>query len=77
MLTNCIKSDIIIYEIKCKLPKLKEIVMKLIEKVKSFFKDMSSAKKHEIWENVRMVLILLCFAAPFIFLIVMCLSYFV
>lgn len=51
--------------------------MKLVEKVKSFFKDMTPAKKRDIWENVRMVLILMCLAAPLVFLIVMCLSYFV
>lgn len=38
---------------------------------------MSPAQKKEIWENVRMVLILMCMAAPFIFLVIMCLSYFV
>ena len=38
---------------------------------------MTPAQKKEIWENVRMVLILVCMAAPFIFLVIMCLSYFV
>lgn len=38
---------------------------------------MTPAQKKEIWENVRMVLILAAMAAPFIFLVIMCLSYFV
>ena len=38
---------------------------------------LTPAQKKEIWENVRMILILTCMAAPFIFLIVMCLRYFI
>ncbi|MBQ0125851.1 MAG: hypothetical protein KBS59_05960 [Clostridiales bacterium] len=41
------------------------------------WKDITPAEKKNAWENIRMILILLCLAAPFIFLVVMCLSYFV
>ena len=47
--------------------------MKLSEKMK----NLTPAQKKNIWENIRMVLILLCMAAPFIFLVIMCISYFV
>ncbi|MBR0236397.1 MAG: hypothetical protein IJQ37_08090 [Clostridia bacterium] len=40
-------------------------------------KKLTPAQKKEIWENVRMGIILLCMSAPFIFLIIMCISYFV
>ena len=47
--------------------------MNVFEKMK----NLTPAQKKDIWENVRMALILLCMSAPFIFLIVMCISYFV
>ncbi|MBO4354124.1 MAG: hypothetical protein J5860_04190 [Clostridia bacterium] len=54
--------------------KIKNIgfVKKISEKIQSI----DPAKRKEVWENVRMVLILMCMAAPFIFLIVMILGYF-
>ena len=37
---------------------------------------LTPAQKKELWENIRMILILVCMAIPFIFLVAMCISYF-
>lgn len=56
--------------------------MSIFQKIKELppirkIRDLTPAQKKTIWENVRMVLILLAMSAPFIFLVVMCISYFV
>lgn len=56
--------------------------MSVFQKIKQLplvqkIKNLTPAQKKTIWENVRMVLILLAMSAPFIFLVVMCISYFV
>ena len=47
-----------------------------VKKVSDKIKSTDPAKRKEIWENVRMILILMFMAAPFVFLIVMILGYF-
>lgn len=46
------------------------------KKISDKIKSIPAAKRKNFWENVRMIIILMFMAAPFIFLIVMIMSYF-
>jgi|GEM_PF-1385565 len=47
-----------------------------IKKISDKINSIPAAKRKDIWENIRMIIILVFMAAPFIFLIVMIMSYF-